>query len=355
MLSKRAPLLALALTIAPPCSVAAAQESALLHVRVARPDGTPVDLNERGVRLRVSVHGEDSVGWPASFHPSREHELELGPSWKCFRAPSGAEVRITVLASPHPLVEQVFRMDAGDEEKRVRIVLAAPVPVVSLGVDVELPDGVPSWASHSAVTLSAPLTGHVLEYSDTEEAKEGLRVPAGTYEVAVHGMFSGGCGNGAPAPQWMVPARAAVDAKADVRVTLRPSMGTILQLRVVHPDPSFTNKGMEARGSNDGGGDNFFGQRFAGSNDDLVRARLISADDEQVHDLTWGWSELNYVTPWSRFPMGADVYQIVPVPRGEYVLVLRGSGIEELRQEITLGPDETTKLGLTPKAVVDDR
>lgn len=47
--------------------------------------------------------------------------------------------------------------------------------------------------------------------------------------------------------------------------------------------------------------------------------------------------------------MDQSVEQIVPVPSGEYELILRGVGIAELRQRITLGSEPVTKLTLTPK------
>lgn len=352
----RCPLpLLVALALALPCPAAAAHETALLHLRVNRPDGCGVELEKRDVRLGVSVHGEDSLGWPASFRPNREQEPRLGPLWQCYEVPKGAEVRISVLASPHPLLERIFRMDEDAEEKRLHLVLEDPVPAMSIGVDVALPEGLPSYADISSVTVSAPRTGHVLEFSDMMEAKAGLRLPRGTYEVSVHGKLTGGCANGAPRREWMVPARARVEARDGARVLLRPVIGTRLGLRVVHPDPTASKAGMEALEDADAPGDLVIGQRYAGGKEDLVRARLVSTDGKEVHDLTWGWEGLHYVWPRDRFPMGEDVYQIVPLPRGEYELILRGTGIEELRRTVTLGPDEELALELRPKAASKKR
>ena len=130
-----------------------------------------------------------------------------------------------------------------------------------------------------------------------------------------------------------------------VWVTLHPKRGARLALHVIHPGPPSE---VDDRVSPESPNVSSAQQQLLDPQE-LVSARLVSKDGERKYNLTWGWAEAETLISWDEFSMGRDVFQMVPVPSGEYELTLRGPAIAELRQKVTLVDGEVLALKLAPK------
>ena len=357
---QRAMFLVLALLTFVAPSLAGEQALTSILLRVDLPDGTPLPEPESPRAIVVTAEVEGEFGWPLV------HRLWLRPAeqeeagWQILRVPRGAELRLSVFKPPHPLLERVIQLDPERAEQRIHLTLADPVPTANMGVQVELPPNAPPWAERFMWSLIGPRTGHELAWTTLGSYRRSLLVPRGTYDVKLSGLRSGGCGNEPPTAHWMTPAiqsgvvvRAASQgedaAVLQLAPMLQPERGARLDLRVLRPELPPGVSAPEAQAWNAGEPWSLFGQ-FARNVPEPARVRLVALADGEVHDLTWGWRNLNFVLPRPYFPLGEDVYQIVPVPAGEYELILRGRGIEELRRKVTLVEREVLKLELQPRA-----
>ncbi len=142
-----------------------------------------------------------------------------------------------------------------------------------------------------------------------------------------------------PRPEDYVRDYGELEFGPDAVTKLRLEKGGLLGLRIDHPDS--VKQSMDSPNAK---GPLVLGQRWAGYSRSLLRARLVSKDTQQVYKLTWGWKGLEFAFPRSEFPPNTEVYQTVPVPFGEYELIVRGQNIQEYRQDVTVASDKSTLL-----------
>ncbi len=319
--------------------------SALLSVRVGHMGCKPACHNRARLDLSIRVQNSQGRSWTQAL--SRLASDKSAPEWSTFEVPVGSRVALSVFAPPHPLVENWIDIDSS-APRDLTIELEAGEDLTLGWVQVDMPRSSSPLDGSYTVVLMGKATGHVLGYYPGWGTRRSLELPRGSYEVEARGFLSGGCGNGAPRPESFVACRKVLDLGSGAVTLLEPERGSILKLHVVSPDGDRDVPGMEFMDSPDEGGQIIFGQNYAGDVGDLMRACLVSLEDQEVYDLSWGWDELHWVVPWHRFPPDKDVYQIVPVPLGRYELIVWGPNIAEYHEEINLGPERSTKLRISP-------
>ncbi len=324
--------------------VAVDRGSALLRVRVGHMGCEPSCHNRAGLELSARVQDPKGLPWTHTF--SRLASDKSAPEWSTFEVPVGSRVALSVFAPPHPLVEKWIDIDSS-APRDLTIELEREEKLKLGWVQVDMPSSRSPLDGSYTVVLIAKATGHILGYYPGWGTRRSLELPRGSYEVEARGFLSGGCGNGAPRPESFVACRKDLDPERGAVTFLEPKRGSILQLHVVSPDGDPDFPGMEFMDSPDRGGQIIFGQNYAGDGGDLMRACLVSLEDQKVYELSWGWDELQWVVPWDRFPPDKDVYQIVPVPLGRYELIVWGPNMAEYHEEVTLGPERSTKLRIS--------
>lgn len=325
-------------------------EISVLWVRVDHGGCQQPRQCEKWDTLEVSMEGQGELGWPVSVHLLKKGKDPLDHRWKAFEVQPGVRVAISAFAPPHPVAEKWFQTSMA-REQRVVIKLAPKEQMRTVNIDVVLPPNSPWWADGFAVDLTAKKTGHTLDYLPVSKARKGLSIPRGDYAVEVRGKLAGGCLNEAPRAERFVPYKSALQMEEEATTTLRPQLGSTLLLHAVNPRTQGDAAGLGSLRPRNKSSHFVIEKRYAGAREDWVRARLVSLKDGAVYDLEWGWTGLNYDISHYRFPMGQDAYQLNPVPFGKYEFILRGTGIRELTQVITLGPGETTTLRVTPEAL----
>ena len=251
---------------------------------------------------------------------------------------------------PHPLVEHMFRTEELEADKALELELPAHVksafPEIALDVPADIPSRLRDWI----IRVRGPQTGHhVSSFLFDDGMQREFEVPEGDYTFELDRFTIDMCGMGSPRPRSLVPDTANWSASKPNPVVLRPQLGSRLKLKVNHPIWHKTPEERE-KASVRGTLSKAPLRSYGGPADELVTVQLVSKASGRSYELKWGWRELGHAIPWDYFPMGKNAYQIVPVPFGEYELILRGIGTEELRCKVTMGPEETTALTLNPIA-----
>jgi hypothetical protein len=341
------PLLGAAAALASPCE---AQEGARLRPGVVSPECGPGASCAKNAKVQVSATGVNEDGQKITIPVMRRGIRSKGLGWSTFRIPHSAKVAVSVYSPPHPLVEYVFHIDADELEKVLELELPAHVQTTSPEIELDVPANIPAGSRDWFVRTLGPKTGHHLSsFIFVDRSPRPFEVPEGDYIFEIDEFVISMCGMGPPRKQSIVPHAAPWSSKNPKPIVLRPQLGSRLELKVNHPTWNKTPEEREESFARKNIGIQSW-QNYCGPQDELVAAQLVSVTSGKSYDLKWGWPGLNFAGPWDYFPMGKDVYQIIPVPFGKHKLILKGSGTEELRCAVTMGPDETTKLTLDPIA-----
>ena len=301
----------------------------------------------KDARTQLWVAGHTRDGHRVKIPVWKRIPSNRGADWKTFEFPRSTQLTISVFSPVHGLAERVLDVGPTQDVQTLEIDLGGHVNHVSPQVTVLLPPGSPDSAMRFHVNLMGPKTRHVIHTWRIEYLSKEIQVPPGEYVFETRGITSIFCGNEPPTAEWYVPAAAPWSVEQSEPITLAPKLGSRLELKVKRPRAARSRVEPERRKPEPGSLEPWPSESDHPS--DLVAIQLKSIETSRVHDLTWGWSGLYFFTPRSHFPMGKDAYQIVPVPPGDYELILRGIGIEELRHRVTLVPGSSNALVLEPE------
>ncbi len=318
-------------------------KTAVLRIRVGHKDCKGGALCGNRDSLLVSAHGKNVWGWDDSVPLAQTQVAEGKAGWHLFDAPVGARIAISAFYPPHALVEKWIEIKSTDQ-RDVTILLESPEPELLAKVDVALPKDAESWEDGYLVLIKARETGHRLDNTTVDAVRKGFALPKGKYEVEVRGILPPWCGNGRPIPENHVRDHADLMLGDDGSTRLQLQKGGALGMSVNLPDGHKTEMKLPP-----GTEPILLGSRWGGDRQDWLRARLVSKETQQVHELEWGWDSLHFAIPRSEFPSNTKTYQITPVPYGQYELIIRGQSIQEYRQEVTFAPGKPVELRITPE------
>ena len=295
--------------------------------------------------VQVKIHGQNPVGWAASDFVDPVTDSR-NPGLRMFEIPVGAKVSISAFFPPHPLAEKWVDVYSADQQN-VKFVLEPPGPSSTVKVEVSALVEAGDSIGGFGVVIKARDTGHGLMRTTVREVRRGVKLPNGIYDVEVRGKDWDWCGNGRPRSEAFVRDLAELSLEEGTGTSLQLQDGGLLKLTVSNSVAKVVGLGMKPMKSPDTKGQLIIGQRWGGDRKGLMWARLVSKESQKVYELEWGWEGLHYVIPWSEFPPNKQVYQIVPVPFGQYEPIIRGQSIQEYRQEVTLAPGKPVKLQVT--------